>query len=112
MVLFSCAAIADDANVHIGETGYLRSANGDNVIVFKSQDAMSKAVQLSKAGADSQLLVQYVACLVPTGTKILVITGEISSAFWSGAEGTSDVMVITGPYAGCKGVVNKKYVQQ
>lgn len=72
---------------------------------------MSSARQLARAGADMQLILQYVACIVPTDTKVLVITGEISSAFLSGFDGTSDVVVITGTKAGCRGTVNDKDVQ-
>ena len=67
---------------------------------------MSTVAQLSKAGADEALMMQYVACVVPNDTKVINVTGNISSAFLSGMGGTADVMVVTGPHAGCKGVVS------
>ena len=87
--------------VDIGETGYLRRADGDGVLVFKSRDALSKAQSLVKAGAETRLVYQYIPCVPPVDAKVLVITGEISSAFASGMDGTSDVTIITGSNAGC-----------
>lgn len=109
-IILACFASAA-AEVRIGETGYLRSDKVSEIFVFKSSDAMSRVNELLKAGADASLLEQYIACFVPTNTKVLVITGEITSAFMSGADHTSDVMIITGPMAGCKGVVANIFVQ-
>jgi hypothetical protein len=78
-VVLSSVAIAD-TTVHIGETGYLRSGGG-NVLIFASQSAMSKALELRKAGADTSLITQYIACMVSDGTKVLNINGEVSGAF-------------------------------
>jgi len=94
-----------------GETGYLRSHDGGKLILYGSQDGMSKVTQLIRAGADDSLLSQYVACMVPNNTKVLDITGEISSAFMSGFGHTRDVMVVAGPQAGCRGVVDDKWVK-
>jgi hypothetical protein len=105
MVSFACTASATAREVEIGGTGYLRSADGGRVVLFKSQDAMSKVIELAKANADNSLFARYVACVVPADTKVLVITGDITGAFMSGAGGTADVMVITGQQSGCQGVV-------
>jgi hypothetical protein len=101
-----------DARVKIGETSYLRTNDASGIFIFKSQDAMYQTWKLLKAGADDSLTDQYTACFAPTNTKILVITGEISSAFMSGADHTSDVMVLTGPKAGCRGTVPNRFVQK
>jgi hypothetical protein len=98
--------------VDIGEAGFLKSDTGGNVIVFKNQDAMSKVGQLSRAGADTSVLVPYVACIVPDNTKVLVTADGFSGAFKSGFFGTRTVIVIAGQDAGCKGVVDKKRVQK
>jgi hypothetical protein len=96
----------------IGEVGYLRSRDGGSVLVFTSQDGMSKAVQLRDAGADTRLIMPYIACLAPYGAKVLVITGEITGAFMSGLGGTTDVMVTEGARAGCKGVVRDEDIRK
>jgi hypothetical protein len=103
-------AKASTTEVKIGETGYLREADGGGVWVFKSRDSLSKARALARAGADSSLILQELACSTPTNTKVLVITGEISSAFLSGMDGTADVVVVAGPKAGCKGTVAKNKI--
>ena len=108
IVMFACPANAGD--VSIGETGYLRNVRADMVIVFKNQDAMSKVEDLRKAGADTRSMLPYVACIVANDTKILV-TADITGGFKSGLFGTSDVTVIAGPNAGCRGVVDKEYVR-
>jgi len=112
-VLFSAAiTTATAAEVKIGETGYLRSPDGKTVALFKSQSGIAEAMTLYKAGADEFLLGTYLSCIVPNETKVLVITGQITGAFMSGADQTSDVMVITGPNAGCKGVVPNIFVKK
>jgi hypothetical protein len=111
-LLIASATTASAQEVQVGQTGYLQSAAGGRVFLFKSQDAMFKSVELRKAGADWQVILQYIACIVPTNTKVLDITGDITGAPMSGANGTRDVMVVTGPDAGCKGVVNVKALQK
>lgn len=54
------------------------------VVIFKSQSDMSTASQLYKAGANQSLLMEHVACIVPSWTKVLVVTGQISGAISSG----------------------------
>jgi hypothetical protein len=116
VILF--ANITDAATlVPIGKTGVLRTTThpldlSGQLILFKSQDAMFKVVQLLNAKADPSLLTQYAACVVPNNTRVLVITGEITGAFASGVESTSDVMVIAGPSAGCRGVVHDDAVKR
>jgi hypothetical protein len=73
--------------VRIGETGYLRDKNGDGVLVFKSRDALFRARELVVAGADTRLVYQHIACVPPVDAKVIVITGQISSAFASGMDG-------------------------
>jgi Family of unknown function (DUF6998) len=50
------------------------------------------------------------ACVPPVDVKVLVITGDISSAFLSGMDGTSDVSIISGRNAGCQGTVDRDQV--
>ena len=112
IILFGSATNAASTEVHIGDAGYLQRPDGGSVAILKSQDAMSKVSDLSKAGADPALIMEYIACFVPSETKVLNITGEITGAFMSGAGGTSDVEVVTGPQAGCKGTVKKDYLKK
>ena len=101
----SAPASHSSSKVHIGETGQLRSKNTDLVWVYISADGMSNAVSLSRAGANYNTAIRpLVACVVSNGTKVENITGQISSAFFSGADHHVDVMVLTGPNAGCRGV--------
>jgi hypothetical protein len=106
LAMLMLAATAHAAErVDIGKTGFLKSDKGGDVIVYKAQDSRRKVQALLEANAPERLLLQFVACLVDSNTKVLVITGEITGAFSSGAGGTADVMVISGPEAGCRGVV-------
>jgi hypothetical protein len=89
----------------------LRSPTGW-VVIYKSQEALSTEQGLLKAGADDRLLGQYIVCTVPSETKVLDITGQISSAFLSGADGTRDVVVATGNHAGCQGVVAEDHLRK
>jgi hypothetical protein len=96
------------SETRIGDTALLRAKQGmERVFIFKSQDDISTALDLYKAGADQSLIMEHVACVVPSGTKVLITTSGITGAFMSGLGGTSDVMVVTGPDAGCKGTVSK-----
>ncbi len=100
------------ARVQIGDIGYLKSSpGGEVVVVFKTQDGLFNALKLVDAGAEMSPILQFVACIVPHNTKVVIITGQITGAFWSGADRTADVLVATGPNAGCKGVVPEKQVE-
>lgn len=91
-------ATVANARVAIGSKGHLKSKESGIVIVFKSQQAMSNAIKAAGPGTSDRALYQYVACVVPTGTMVLV-TADITGGFWSGFGRTSDVMVLNGPNA-------------
>lgn len=102
MVLLASTVTAAQSDVETGKPGYLDSRSSDIVLIFKNVDALLGFVELRRTGDDSELVVRYFSCVVPVGTKVLNITGEVTEG---GRHGTSDVMVITGPNAGCRGVV-------
>jgi hypothetical protein len=103
---------AYDKLVHVGDTGFLRSTTMDWVPVFKTRDAVTTVVQLARAGATNQAIAPYIACYAPNETKVLHISESMSGAFMNGMEGTAEITVLTGPDAGCKGVVIAKQLQK
>jgi hypothetical protein len=110
--MMSASAYGASSEVKIGETGVLRNDEGAPVLVFKSQDAISSVTALVKAKAPVAVMMPYVACAVESGTKAINITGQITGAFWSGADGTSDVLVLQGDRVGCKGVVRNIFFKK
>ena len=67
------------------------------VVVWKSKDAQHEGMSLVQAGvleSNPELVIPYVSCIVPTGTKAIITDAGFA---------THDVMVIEGENAGCKG---------
>jgi hypothetical protein len=102
IVLLTLAPAEAGDEVKIGATGvlHLPNSSGGDVVIFKSQDAMGRALQLYKAGADPSALDEMTACTVPPDTKALNITGDITGGFASGTGETADVEVPAGGMPG------------
>jgi hypothetical protein len=70
------------------------------VIVWRSEKAHTEGQQLIRAGVNKTkpaLLVPLIACIVDGGTRVLVTDAGMS---------TSDILVIEGANAGCRGNVS------
>ncbi len=67
-----------------------------NVIVWKNQDSLQQGTDLVSAGVGKKnpaRIVGLIACIVPSGTSAIVA-------------GSSNVLVTSGEFSGCRGAVN------
>jgi hypothetical protein len=74
----------------------LTAKGSGTVIVWASEAAAQSGTRLIQAG-QSDLAVKYAACVVPTGTKVVIMP--------TGGYSTHRVTVIDGPRRGCEGNV-------
>lgn len=79
----------------------LRMPNGGAVWVWRDADAQDEGITLIQSGADSELIAPLLACIVPSGVHAAVTDFGIL---------TSDVIVIDGSKAGCRGNVSTDYL--
>jgi hypothetical protein len=95
MILTSCTAAQAAEAKHLAKP---------EVVIWKSQDAQTQASELIAAGimqSDPDAVLRLVACVVPNGTELTVI---------SSGDLTKDVKVTSGKFAGCTGNVKKEFV--
>jgi hypothetical protein len=67
-----------------------------NVIVWKNHDSLQQGTEFVSAGVGKKnpaLIVGLIACIVPSGTSAIVA-------------GSSNVLVTSGEFSGCRGVVD------
>lgn len=76
----------------------LKAGNG-MIAVYKDSKSMSEAIQLISADVhktNPQLVAPLISCIVKDGTSYIVSNGGFFS---------SDIMIVDGPDAGCRGTV-------
>jgi hypothetical protein len=79
----------------------LQGIEGRDVWVWRDADAMAEGRRLIEAGINRtrpDMVVPLVACIVESGTAVIA-TGRARFGIWN-------VVVVDGPRAGCRGVVN------
>ena len=75
---------------------------GPNVIVWKNQDSLQQGTDLVSAGVGKKnpaRIVGLIACIVPSGTSAIVA-------------GSSNVLVTSGEFSGCRGAVDIEAVRK
>ena len=83
----------------------LRMPNGGSVFVWRSKDAMREGLSLIGAGVhetNPQLVIRLISCIVPSGTRAIITDGGFA---------TQDVLVTSGPDAGCRGNLQTEFVR-
>jgi hypothetical protein len=76
-----------------------RGVAGAEVIVWTNKETHDEGVSLMSAGvhrSNPGLVMPLIACLLPTGSKVHITDAGLS---------THDIVVMTGPYIGCRGYV-------
>ena len=87
---FGSPALALDGRV-IGLSG------SDQVFVWKSKDAQREAMSLIQANVHNTnpgLVARLLSCIVPSGTSAIITDAGFA---------THDIMITSGPNAGCRG---------
>jgi hypothetical protein len=89
LACLSFVATADAQNI-------LTAKGGGKVVIWASETSAQSGTRLIQAG-QSDLALKYAACVVPTGTKVVIMP--------TGGYSTHRVTVIDGPRRGCEGNV-------
>jgi hypothetical protein len=75
------------------------TAGNPRIVVWQSDTAMSDGLRLLDAKADMKLVTPLVSCAPATGTRFVVSDGGFSR---------SGIIILNGPFAGCRGVVSNQ----
>ncbi len=87
---------------HAQERTLIGINGAPNVIVWKNHDSLQQGTDLVSAGAGKKnpaQIVALIACIVPSGTSAIVA-------------GSSNVLVTSGEFSGCRGAVDIEAIRK
>jgi hypothetical protein len=95
------ALIATTPPLLAGEGRLIAHGPDDDVLVWKTPGALIEGVSLVRAKAEASVIIPLIACAPLSGTRVIEAPEDLGRSM-------RGVVVTTGAWAGCRGVVEQE----
>ena len=102
--LLIAALIATTIPLVAGESHLTARGPDDDVLVWKTPQALIEGVALIRAKAEASAIIPLIACVPPSGTRVIEVPEDLGPM--------RGVVVTSGEWAGCRGVVEQENVER
>ena len=99
--LLIAALVATAIPLGAGESRLTARGPDDDVLVWKTPQALIEGVALIRAKAEASAIIPLIACVPRTGTRVIEAPEDLGRSM-------RGVVVTSGEWAGCRGVVEQE----
>ena len=99
--LLIAALIATSPPLLAGEGHLIAQGQDDDVLVWKPPGALIEGVALVRAKAEASVIIPLIACVPLAGTRVIEAPEDLGRSM-------RGVVVTSGEWAGCRGVVEQE----
>jgi len=103
--LLIAALISTTIPLVAGESHLTARGPDDDVLVWKTPEALIEGVALIRAKAEASAIIPLIACVPRTGTRVIEAPEDLGRSM-------RGVVVTSGEWAGCRGVVEQEDVER